>query len=133
MTQMAGGTNNDFVSLFSRLPPEQRSRIETRFLITLAHGVHMLAFVAPSDTALRRLSAKAEMVSGVAACDGYAVGDFERPAQAAPPDVDAPRKLDALIDLVWRTAQFQRDPRLREAMVDLVSRYRAMPPRCYHG
>lgn len=133
MTRMSGEASDDFVSLFSRLPPEQRSRIETRFLITLAHGVHMLAFVAPSDTALRRLSANAERISGVAACDGYKVGDFERLAQAAPPDVDAPRKLNALVDLIWRTAQFQRDPELREAMVDLVSRYCAMPPRCYHG
>lgn len=125
--------NDDFITLFSRLPAEQRSRVETRFLVTLAHGIHMLAWVTPSDSALRRLSAQAATISGVAACSRYKVGDFERLAQAAPPDIDAPRKLNALVDLVWRTAQFQRDPQLREAMIDLVSRYCAMPPRCYHG
>lgn len=124
---------DDFISLFSRLPAAQRARIETRFLTTLAHGVHMLAYVAPSDSALRQLSSNAARVSGVAACDSYRIGDFERLAQAAMPDPNAAEKLNALADLVWRTAQFQRDPQLREAMVNLVNRYCIMPPRCYHG
>jgi hypothetical protein len=124
---------DDFISLFSRLPAAQRARIETRFLTTLAHGIHMLAYVAPSDNALRQLSSNAARVSGVAACDSYRIGDFARLAQAPMSDPNAAQKLNALADLVWRTAQFQRDPQLRQAMVDLVNRYCIMPPRCYHG
>lgn len=124
---------DDFISLFSRLPAGQRVQVETRFLTTLAHGIHMLAYVAPSDNALRQLSAHAARISGIVACDGYKIGDFDRLAKAAPPDPEAAQKLNALVDLVWRTAQFQGDPRLREAMVDLVNRYCVMPPRCYHG
>lgn len=124
---------DDFISLFSRLPAGQRARIETRFLTTLAHGIHMLAYVAPSNSALRLLSSNAARMSGVSPRDSYRVGDFERLAQAAPPDPDAAQKLNALVDLVWHTAQFQRDPRLREAMIDLVNRYCTMPPRSYHG
>jgi len=65
---------DDFISLFSRLPAAQRARIDTRFLTTLAHGIHMLAYVAPSDRALRQLSSNAARVSGVAARDSYCIG-----------------------------------------------------------
>ena len=91
---------DDFISLFSRLPAGQRVQVETRFLTTLAHGIHMLAYVAPSDNALRQLSAHAARISGIVACDGYKIGDFDRLAKAAPPDPEAAQNAQFVLNVL---------------------------------
>lgn len=113
-----------FQEELNRLPSSARVKLETGFLYALVHCVHMLAYVSPGDSALKQLSQNVGRASMVPPAPKYEGSDIERLAQAAAPDIQAAHKLNLVVDVIKRSAQFQKEERLRNIMLELVGRYR---------
>lgn len=117
----------DIAKPLRSLPAETQMIFETRFLVALAHGVHMLSQCLPGNGPVRRISGLVAEITGCAPEPSYKPGDFERLGEQAQPDPEAGGKLQATIDLIWRSAAFQSAP-VRAALVDLVSGFTEQRP-----
>lgn len=98
-------------------------QLETRQMVILAHGLHMLARAAPARHSLGDLSEQVLRITGVPAASRYRIGDFERLSQDALPDPLARRKLESLSDVVRRTIGLQSEPELKLALTGLMERF----------
>lgn len=103
------------------LSAEARIVIETRHLVTLAHGANRLPHGQPGNGPVLRIS---KLVTGIPRCAPEpkdTPGDFAKPAERTPQGVEASAKLKTVVDPIRRAAAFQNEP-VRAALVDLVSR-----------
>ncbi len=117
----------DLAKPLRSLPADMQVMFETRYMVALAHGVHMLSYCLPGSGPLRRISIMVAEITRCAPEASYSPGDFERLGKEAQPDPEAGVKLQATIDLIWRSAAFQGEP-VRAALVDLVSGFTEQHP-----
>lgn len=106
-----------------QLSEMERMQRETRQMVILAHGLHMLARSAAARGSLRDLSRQVLRVTAIPAASRYEVGDFERLSQDALPDPLARQKLDSLSDLVRRSIDRQSESELKRALTGLMKRF----------
>jgi len=100
---------------------DTRLLFQTRDMVTLTRGSHMISFFLPEHGPARRLSQQAAAMTECLPQASCRVGDLQRLADVVVPDPDAEEKLHAMIDLIWRAAAFQREPPIRDALVGLVA------------
>lgn len=110
----------DIAKPLQSLPADMQVMFETRYMVALAHGVHMLASCLPGNGPVQRISGLVAEMTRCAPKASYRPGDFEKLGDQTPPDPEAGVKLQATIDLIWRSAAFQGEP-VRAALVALVS------------
>lgn len=113
----------EFDDSLLQLPDMQRMQLETRQMVILAHGLHMLARSAAARGSLGELSLQVLRITGIPAAARYRVGDFERLSQDALPDPLARQKLDSLSDLVRRSIDLQSEPEVKLALSGLMKRF----------